>query len=114
VASYKPGFWSSTKVPVPANVRADSFRDVIRSITDEDLKSLPVPPQSVDGGSYRARDIAGATPVWVRGGYRFAMGDPLSSDPKFIRGADGNPFVLPFDKISQLGIRVPGAIRGGS
>lgn len=114
VAAYKPGYWSSYQVPVPSGVKADAFRDVIRSIRDEDLAGLPVPPQTADGRPYRAQDVAGAVPIAVRGGYRFAMGDPQSADPKYIRGADGRPFVLPFEQLrGELIQRVPGAFLGG-
>lgn len=113
VADYKPGYWSSYKVPVPSNVRADRFRDVVRSIRDDDLASLPVPPQTPDGKPYRARDIASAVPVAVRGGYRFAMGDPSSSDPQYVRGSDGGPFVLPFSFVQSIAPRA-GASLGGN
>lgn len=113
VADYKPGYWNAYKVPVPDGIRADAFRDVVRSIRDTDLRELPVPPQSADGKPYSARDLSGAVPVAVKGGYRFAMGDPTSNDPKFVRGADGSPFVYPFDNIQQLVTRVPGAFLGG-
>jgi hypothetical protein len=114
VADYKPGYWTAYKVPVPSNIRADAFRDVVRSFRDDDLKALPVPPQTADGRAYSARDLAGAIPVAVRGGYRFAMGDPASNDPKFIRGADGAPFVLPFESLQKVAPRISGAFLGGS
>jgi len=99
---------------VPPSVRADSFRDVVRAVRDEDLAGLAVPPMTVEGKLYRARDIASAIPVAVRGGYRFALGDPLSNDPQYIRGADGKPFVLDFGVLeSTLRQRVPGAYLGG-
>lgn len=114
VASYKPGWFVNYKVPVPTGVRASDFRDVIRAVTEEDLAKLQFPPQTPDGKSYAARDIAAAIPVAVRGGYRFAMGDPASNDPQYIRGADGRPFVLPFDELeNELRRRVPGAFLGG-
>jgi len=85
-------------------------RDVINSIRDEDLSLLPVSPQAADGKAYTARDIQAAVPVAVPGGYRFAAGDPASDDPKWVRGADGRPFVLDFDSITpKLQPRVPGA-----
>ena len=113
VANYKPGYFSNYKVPVPGGVRADAFRDVIRSIRDDDLKTLPVPPVSSAGVAYSAQDIAGGVPIAVRGGYRFALGDPSSNDPKYIRGADGNPFVLPFDALEPtLRNRIPKAFLG--
>jgi hypothetical protein len=108
VASYKPGYWSSYKVLVPPEVRADSFREVISAIRDDDIKGAASP----SGTPYRARDIQLAVPVAVRGGYRFALGDPASDDPKWIRGKDGNPFVLDLDSL-PLRQRVPGAFLGG-
>jgi hypothetical protein len=114
VADYRPGYWTAYKVPVPPNIRADAFRDVIRAIRDDDLRSLPVPPQAADGKPYLARDLAGAVPIAVRGGYRFAMGDPSSTDPQYIRGADGAPFVLPFSALQNLAPRIAGAFRGGN
>lgn len=114
VTDYKPGYWTSYKVPVPSNIRADAFRDVIRSIRDDDLKALPVPPLAGDGKPYQVRDLAGAVPVAVRGGYRFAMGDPSSNDPQYMRGADGAPFVLPFSALQTLAPRISGAFRDGN
>jgi hypothetical protein len=114
VIDYKPGYWSNYKVPVPADMRADRFRDVIRSIRDDDLQSLPVPPQAASGKAYAARDLAGAVPIAVRGGYRFAMGDPSSTDPQYVRGADGAPFVLPFSVLTSIAPRVSGSLVGGN
>ncbi len=114
VGDYKPDFWTNYKVLVPGDVRADRLRDVIRSVRDDDLKSLPVPPQTAAGSFYRASDIAGAVPVAVRGGYRLALGDPTSDDPRYIRGADGRPFVLDLESLAPtLRQRVPGAYLGG-
>lgn len=116
VADYNGRSWfgGARQIPVPPGIRADAMRDVVRSIKDDDLAALPVPPQTSDGKSYSARDLASAAPVAVRGGYRFALGDPLSNDPKYMRGADGKPFVLPFDQISKFAPRVPGALLGGN
>ncbi|MDF3809259.1 hypothetical protein P3G22_03030 [Rhodopseudomonas sp. BAL398] len=113
VAGYKPGYWTSYKVAVPPSIKADAFRDVIRAIRDDDLRTLPTPPLTADGRPYPARDIAAAIPIAVRGGYRFAMGEPTSDDPKYIRGADGAPFVLPFDALQRIAPRVSGALLGG-
>ncbi|MGY3392930.1 hypothetical protein ACVWW6_005521 [Bradyrhizobium sp. USDA 3311] len=114
VTDYKPGYWTAYKVPVPAGLRADRFRDVVRSLRDDDLAALPVPPQTADGKSYKATDIAGAVPIAVRGGYRFAMGDPSSTDPQYIRGADGAPFVLPFSALNAIAPRVSGSLLGSN
>jgi len=105
---------TSAKVLVPANVRADSFDKVISAVSDADLAALPTPPKTADGRAYTARDLQAATPVADRNGYRFALGDPQSADPKWIRGADGNPFVLDFARLEpELRKRVPGAFMGG-
>lgn len=118
IAEYtvKEGSWffgagaSSARVIVPASVRADRFRDVVRAITDADLAALPVPPVDAAGKPYKARDLHVARPLAVPGGYRFALGDIGSNNPKFLRGADGNVFVLPFDQlVPELRKRVPAA-----
>lgn len=116
VVSYKSGtfgFRATNHVLVPGNVRTDSFRDVITKIRDDDLSRLPISPMTADGKVYTARDIQKALPVAVPGGYRFSMGDPASADPKWVRGADGRPFVLDFEAMSPvLRGRVPGAFTG--
>jgi len=104
----------AAKVLVPPDVRADKFASVIGAIKDADLKGMAVPPQSESGAPYRARDLHNAVPVAVRGGYRFALGDPNSDEPKWIRGADGNPFVLDLAALKgTLRQRVPDAFIGG-
>lgn len=117
VGSYKPGWWTAYKVLVPPGLRADSLRDAVQTLRDPDLAALPVPPQGAGGQAYSAKEIAGAVPVAVRSGngigYRFALGDPNGDDPKFIRGADGRPFVLPWDTVEPLiRGRVPRAFLG--
>ena len=114
VSGYRQGFfqWNTPKVVVPAGVRADRFPDVIRAVTDADLAGLA---ETADGRPYRARDLHQATPVAVGGGYAFAMGDPAGEDPRYIRGADGNPFVLDWRKFEPiLRERAPGAFLGSS
>ncbi len=104
---------ASYKVLVPQDIRADKFGTVVGAIRDDDLKSLKVPPQAADGSTYGARDLQRARLVAVPGGYRFALGDPRGDDPKYIRGADGNPFVLDFAELKdRLSARVPGAYLG--
>lgn len=107
------GFRTANKAIVPANVRADKFPDVIGAVTDDDLKKMPISPQAANGEPYTMRQIRNALPVKVNGGYAFAQGDVNSDSPKYIRGADGRPFVLNFDKMEEtLRARVPGAFLG--
>lgn len=114
VATVQPGWWSTYRVAVPNDVDARRFGQVIREIRDEDLATLPVPPQTADGRPFAARDIHQAVPVRYGEGYRFALGDPRSDDPKWIRGADGNPFVLPWAAVAPtLRSRIPSAFLGG-
>lgn len=112
VIDYKPGYWTTYKTLVRGDIRADRFKDVIRSVTDGDLGRLAVSPMSADGKPYTARDLQNAVPVAAQGGYRFAIGDPGSDNPRWIRGADGRPFVLNLDAIGDLQQRVPGAFIG--
>lgn len=109
VIDYKPGYWSSYKVMIPSGVKADGFRSVIGALRDEDVAGA----LAANGKSYTARDFHSAVPVAVRGGYRFAAGDPTSDDPKWIRGADGRPFVLDLERMEPvLRKRAPAAYAG--
>jgi hypothetical protein len=110
VGKISTGIFSSHKVVVPSNVRADRFGDVIGAIRTEDLQP---PPVTASGKPYTASDLRTSKPVATAGGYRFAMGDPASDDPKWIRGADGNPWVLDLQSLTPvLSQRVPGAFSG--
>lgn len=113
IASFgtRPGTWfSGNKVLIPGNIRTDRFGDVLGALKAEDV----VGAQGADGKKFTARDLQNAVPVAVRGGYRFAVGDPMSDSPKWIRGADGNAFVLDLDRLEPaLRKRVPGAYAGG-
>lgn len=112
VSTYRSGgFWNSDmgKVLVPSGVKAARFRDVIGAITDDDLSKMAVSPENA-----KARDIQRALPVAVDGGYVFAVGDPKSSDPRYIKGALGAPFKLDFNQMEpELRKRVPDAFLGG-
>ncbi len=120
VANYavREGGWfgigsESARTVVPAGVRADRFRDVVKAIRDEDLAKLPTPPIDRAGKPYRARDIQAAKPVAVAGGYRFVQSG-VDGQEKWIRGQDGQPFILPFELLApELRRRVPGAFLGG-
>ncbi len=108
VGSYRTGIlpWGGKQVLVPGNVRADRFSDVIGAIRDEDLGGK----WKFGTGTFGADDIKRATPVAVRGGYRFAVGDPQSDDPKWIPDANGRPLTVDLDRLEPaLRKRVPGA-----
>jgi len=109
IGRVKTGWFSTAAVPLPPEVRPDRFSDVLAAIRDDDLPSLAVPP--IPGT--RAAQIRNARPVAVPGGYRFALGDLNSNDPKFIQGQDGKPFVLHWDDFKgRLRERAPGAFLG--
>lgn len=116
IQPYQAGWFSGLqKTLVPPTIRADRFRDVILAIDDTLLKALPQGgPVDADGQAYSAADLHQSVPVKVQGGYRFALGDPASDDPQYVRGADGFPFVLDFDSVEPvLRPRVPRAYLGG-
>jgi hypothetical protein len=117
IGTYKAGgFWNTEmgKVLVPGTVRANRFQDVIGAITDEDLRTMAISPETVDGKPYTARDLRNSIPIAVNGGYVFAKGDPTSADPRYIRGALGAPFKLDFNQMEPvLRKRVPDAFLGG-
>lgn len=114
VTSIRPGIYNSYRVLVPPDIKASSFGKVIGAITDADLAALPAPPAAADGKAYSARDLHNAVPVAVRGGYRFALGEPGSDNPKWLRGGDGLPFVLDLDALRPaLQKRLPDAFLGG-
>lgn len=100
---------TADKVLVPNGVRADRFKDVIGQITDEDLRTMAVSPENA-----KAKDIQNALPIAVDGGYVFAMGDPKSSNPRYIKGALGGPFKFDFNQMEPvLRKRIPDAFLGG-
>lgn len=114
LAAYDPGWLTAERKTIaPPGVKADSFRDVVLSIRDGDLGALDVPPENEDGSPVPARQLHGAIPVPMNDGYAFALGDPAGDDPRWIRGRDGEPFVLPFEQLEpMLRARVPGAFLG--
>lgn len=127
VGPYRPmGFWHDTyRVVVPPGVQADRFGDLIRMINDDDIAELssvpmdelavlPGQPSTVDGTPFMARDLHRATPVATSGGYRFVMGDPADSPPRYITTQDGQPFLLRWDDVEpMLRNRMPDAFLGG-
>lgn len=127
VGPYRPmGFWQDTyRVVVPPGVQADRFGDLIRMINDDDIAELssvpmdelavlPGQPSTVDGTPFMARDLHRATPVATSGGYRFVMGDPADSPPRYITTQDGQPFLLRWDDVEpMLRNRMPDAFLGG-
>lgn len=111
VGTIKSGIWpfsSSAKVLVPSNIRADRFGDVLGAVRQEEISGAV----DASGKPYPVSTIRKATPIAVNGGYRFALGDPASDDPKWVRGGDGQPFVLDLQRMEPvLRQRVPGAFQ---
>ena len=109
VVNYKPGYLWKYKVAIPPNVRSDRFGEVMGAIRDEDLGGATDPA----GKPIRARDLRGAIPVRVRGGYAFSLDDPAEASPRFL-GRPGAPLVLDLEGLApELRKRVPGAYLGG-
>jgi len=90
------------RIVVPDNVRVDRFDDVIDEINVNDLAHLQNPPLMPDGKSYQPEHFKSAIPVKVKGGYRFATGDPASNAPGWLQGLDGAPYVLDFNDLERL------------
>lgn len=118
----RPGWFSgATKIIIPSAIRADAFADLLGALTDEDVGGLRVKPKPgsnpwniISGRTQRslADTIRDGVPVAVRGGYRFALGDPAGEDPQWIEDEKGDPFVLDLLSLrDQLEPRVPGAFR---
>lgn len=109
VGKYRTGsaFWGDTrKVLVPSAIRADRFGDVVGAIRDEDLGGK----WQAGGRTYSAADLRNATPVAVKGGYWFALGDPQSDSPKWIPDANGRKLTVDIDRLEPaLRRRVPQA-----
>jgi hypothetical protein len=105
-ASYSPNWYTwSKKVIAPPNVRADKFGNVIGAIREEDLEGA----ENADGSKITASQVKNATPVATPQGYKFALGDPASKDPKFL-GKPGAPLIIDFSKLEgRLRTRVPDA-----
>lgn len=109
VTKYKPGWWTGYHVAIPANVQTDRFRDVVGAIRDDDLGGATDPA----GKPITARDVRGAIPVRVKGGYAFSLDDPKDANPRFL-GKPGAPLILNFEQLApELRKRVPGAFLGG-
>lgn len=114
VAEYAmPWGKSNAKVVVPENVKTNSFREVIQSLTAQDLEEAPGGRPEVSGTPYTLRDIKSAYPVRVQGGYAFSQDEPGTDTPKMIRRADGKVFVLDWQWYqARARNRVPHAFAG--
>ncbi len=112
VTAVKTGWFSSQRVLVPLGMRADRVGDALKSLTDADLKALPTPPVYGDGATaVPAEAIRSGNFVSIAPGvYRVALGDPKSSDPKWVATSGGKPFVLSLNALKdRLKQRLPDA-----
>jgi hypothetical protein len=102
-------------VLTPAEVDAERFEDVLGALTDADFASMGNQrPLDAAGRPYSMAQILEAVPVAVPGGYEFALRDPTSDDPGFLRRADGQRFFLDWAQWKPvLRDRVPDAFLGG-
>ncbi|OCC01844.1 hypothetical protein BA190_26900 [Labrys sp. WJW] len=103
-------------VVVKPNVRADKFVDLLNSIGDEDLKSLPdaMRPVGANGKPMPIADLIDrALPVLTASGdYAFSLTDPALGRFAPVRTASGAPFVLPWRQLEGvLRERMPEAFR---
>ena len=111
VTKYNPGGGimghPSQPVLVPPNVKADSFRSVIRAIRTDEIQALP------GGAGVTASEVHYAVPVRVKGGYAFALGDAKDDTTRYV--SDGKQrLVIDVEGMeSVLRGRVPDAYLGG-
>jgi hypothetical protein len=114
VADFKPGFFAGTqKVPIPKDVNAAQFTNLIKSIDDPMLQGMAQPPVGGDGRPVTAQQLQGGTLMAVgHGRYAVALGDPYSKDPQWVMAPSGDKFVLDLDALApQLRYKLPGAYR---
>lgn len=102
------------QVLVPAEVKQDSFDDLIEDIRYEDMPSNGVYPHA-NGKGVNIATFRAATLVSIGDGrYWAAMGEPESEDPQYLQGPDGKLFVLDLKRMMPaLRRRRPDYFRGG-
>lgn len=102
------------QVLVPAEVKQDSFDDLIEDIRYEDIPSNGVYPHA-NGKGVNIATFRSATLVSIGDGrYWAAMGEPESDDPQYLQGPDGKLFVLDLKRMMPtLRQRRPDYFRGG-
>ena len=105
---------SGTNPNVPAEVKQDSFDDLIEDIRYEDMPSNGVYPHA-NGKGVNIATFRAATLVSIGDGrYWAAMGEPESEDPQYLQGPDGKLFVLDLKRMMPaLRRRRPDYFRGG-
>lgn len=111
-------FADGFRVLVPNTIRADRFGDVLAAIRPADIERDRVRPVNAAGEAFPTAMLAQMRPLAVRTrdgrtGYAFARNDPAGEDPQFVRGSDGEIYVLDVAGLApKLAARVPGAFRG--
>lgn len=102
------------QVLVPAEVKQDSFDDLIEDIRYEDIPSNGVYPHA-NGKGVNIATFRSATLVSIGDGrYWAAMGEPESDNPQYLQGPDGKLFVLDLKRMMPtLRQRRPDYFRGG-
>ena len=112
------GFWHGQQALAPANVRADQFGALLKSITDADIARLPAPPTAPDGSVMKASQLQGMQLTSLGPGvYYLSKGDPQGEDPQWATVAGGQRggrarFLLDLNAMeSDLRPRLPGAYK---
>jgi hypothetical protein len=106
VADYAPGWFSgggvAQKVPIPPDMKASEFTNVVKSIDDKTLQNLPAPPVGGDGRPVTAQQIqnSGTFVALSHGRYQVYLGDPNSRDPKTVMTPQGHEFVLDLNQMA--------------
>lgn len=114
VGPYRPAanWFQSENVQVPPTVRRDSFGDVLKAITDQDLAALPSRPMKRNGEPMTAAELRQMMPEYVGSGYAFRL--PTLHENRAVPVLDQNrrSYVLNLDALlPTLRQRVPGAFR---
>lgn len=77
----------------PADMPANEVQSAIDGITAEDVAAFGIKP--ANGVPFTAAQLRRAQLLAVGDGrYRLALGDPFSDEPKIMKAADGNDYVL--------------------
>ncbi|MCE7026428.1 phage tail tip lysozyme [Jiella avicenniae] len=85
---------NGVKTIAPAMMMADAVEPLIWNLSQDDL-ATQAPIKSVNGVPIRPKDLRNGRLVAAGDGlYHMTLGDPSSYDPRYVLGADGQPWTL--------------------